>query len=122
MILLGNTYPLNLIRRTVEIAPAPLSELQERAKSEGFLSFWGHDNTRAIVTEILGFDPVPLQHRPALTLSPDYFPMLENHLFHEVWILSPDYAPGIRPSPNIEVNPSDILNWQVLRLNFQPTP
>ena len=120
MILLGNTYPLSLIRQPVHILPATLDELKHRATSEGFLSFWGHDNTRAAVTIYLGFDPLPLNHRPAITLSPGNLPTLNGHTFTEVWVLSPDYIPGFRPQTGTEVTPEQITSWQVLLIHFSP--
>lgn len=122
MILLGNTYPPSLIRRPARIDPASLDELRQRAQTEGFLSFWGHNNTRAAVSAILGFDPAPLQHRPALMLSAENLPTLDGHTFQEVWILSPDYRPGFRPQIGKEVAAESIGGWQVLRIRFQVKP
>lgn len=119
MILLGNTYPLNLVRRPVRIEPASLDELRQLAKDQGFLSFWGHDNTRAAVTQVLGFDPAPKAHRPSLTLSAENLPTLDDTTFDQVWILSPDYVPGFRPPLGSEVHPDKIISWQVLHLTFE---
>lgn len=118
MILLGNTYPLSLIRRPATIAPASLDELKHRAAAEGFLSFWGHNNTRAAAKQILGFDPAPPSTRPALALSSENLPVLDAHAFTEVWILSPDYTPGFRPQIGVEVTAEEIAGWQVLRIEF----
>lgn len=118
MILLGNTYPLSLIRRSVRIEPASLDELKNQAATEGVLSFWGHDNTRAVAEKILGFDPTPLTDRPALSLSPDNLPSLNGQTFTEVWVLSPDYIPGFRPALGVEVDADKIIAWQVLHLVF----
>lgn len=119
MILLGNTYPLGLVRRPARIEPAPLDELRRRALGEGFLSFWGHDNTRAAATALLGFDPAPIRPRPALALSEDKRPVLEGRVFDEVWVLSPDYVSGFRPQAGEEVAPERIAAWQVLRIGFE---
>ena len=118
MILLGNTFPLALARRSMRIEPASLEELRQRVQNEGFLSFWGHDNTIAVATSILGFDPTPTTERPALSLSQDLLPTLNGQVCQEVWILSPDYAPGFRPQIGVEVTPEQILGWQTLKILF----
>lgn len=118
MILLGSTFPLSLIRRPVRISPAPLAELQQRLQQEGFVSFWGHDNTRAAAHALLGVDPAPATQRPALTLTPEGLPSLGNTTFEEVWVLSPDYAASFRPAPGAEVPPEAILSWRVLHIDF----
>lgn len=120
MILIGNAFPLTLIRRGVRIEPATWEELRERAAAVGWLSFWGHDNTRAAVAEHLGFDPVPHTARPALGLAENMLPTLAGHVFSEVWILSPNYIENFRPSIGVEITPEKIASWQVLRLSFLP--
>ncbi len=118
MILLGNSFPLTLIRRRAVIGPRPLADLQAAAAQHGFLSYWGHANTLPAARAVLGFDPAPPGHRPALTLSPDQLPTLEDRTFTEVWVLSPDYAPGFRPEIGKEVSAESIGGWQVLRISF----
>ena len=119
MILLGNTFPLSLIRRPVRIEPAALDELKRRLQAEGFVSFWGHDNTAAAAQSLLGVDPRPGEgQRPAIVLTPDALPSLDGQAFHEVWVLSPDYAPGFRPQIGHEVPLEAIVAWQVLRITI----
>lgn len=118
MILLGNTFPLSLIRRSAVISPASLDKLRKRANAEGFLSYWGHDNTRHAARAILGFDPAPVTPRPALSLSCENLPTLDGHTFTEVWVLSPDYASGFRPGIGDEVTPEQIAGWQILTISF----
>ena len=120
-ILLGNTFPLSLIRRCVAIRPARLAELHERTADQGVVSFWGHANTSAAAEAILGFNPTPKTDRPAVTLDENLLPMLEGMTFYEVWVLSPDYVQGLRPLAGKEVTPAQITGWQVLRITFQPT-
>ncbi len=122
MILLGNTYPLSLIRRPVSIVPTSLDELRRRAQSEGILSFWGHSNTTKVAAEFLGFDPTPHTQRPAITLSQEMLPSLDGQTFNEVWVLSPDYIPGYRPQIGEEVSVNQIAGWQVLRIGFSINP
>lgn len=119
MILIGSTFPLGLIRRPAHIAPASLDELRQRLRVEGFLSFWGHENTRAAAQKLLGVDPGPDIERPVLTLSPDALPCLKGLRFSEVWVLSPDYRAEFRPRPGEEVPLAAITAWQVLRITFQ---
>lgn len=118
MILLGNSYPFSLIRRPARIAPAALEEPRARAQSEGFLSYWGHDNTRLVAAQVLGFDPRPISDRPAITLSSDNLPILNGQLFSEAWVISPDYLVGFRPEIGREVKLEEIAGWQVLRIEF----
>lgn len=117
MILFGNTFPPSLIRRPVNISPCSLPELQQAAKN-GVLSFWGHDDTRLEAAKFLGFDPIPPQHRPAVTLNHDHYPMLSDHVFHELWLLSPNFPNGYRPALGASVSPAQIVGWQVLHLTF----
>lgn len=118
MILIGNTFPLSLIRRAANITPASLEELRRLASTEGFLSFWGHGNTRKAAIDILGFDPAPPHERPALVLSPDNLPSFDGHVFQDVWVLSPNYVSGFRPDPGTEVAADQITSWQVLKIHF----
>jgi len=118
MILLGNSFPLSLVRRPVCIKPATLESLRDRIKREGAVSFWGHENTRAAASKLLGFDVAPEIPRPALTLSDDALPVFNGQVFREVWILSPDYPPGYRPPLNRETEAAEIMGWQVLHLSF----
>ena len=121
-LLFGSSFPLALIRRPVSIEPRSLTELQEQATRRRVVSFWGHVNTLAVARKILGFDPAPAGHRPALALDPLGFPCLSGLSFQEVWLLSPDYVPGFRPQIGQEVTPGQITGWQVLRLWFEKTP
>lgn len=118
MILIGNTFPLSLIRRRATIEPRALADLQALVGQGGFLSFWGHDDTRPAATQFLGFDPAPRKDRPALTLTPDLFPTIDGQVFREVWVLSPDYPAGFRPIPGSTVSAEKIIGWQLLHLSF----
>lgn len=118
MILLGSTFPLGLIRRRAVIEPTSLEELRKRLQTEGFVSFWGHENTLVAAQALLGIDPRPDKERPALILNPEALPSLNGRSFEEVWVLSPDYLPEFRPKTGEEVNPAVITSWQVLRIRF----
>lgn len=117
MILFGNTFPPSLIRRPIYFQPKSLPELIKAAEN-GVLSFWGHDDTRHVAAEFLGFDPIPPHHRPAIRLNDEFYPTLDGQVFHEVWLLSPDFRPGFRPALGEAVTPEKIIDWQVLHLTF----
>jgi hypothetical protein len=117
-VLLGNSFPLSLIRRPVRIEPRPLEELREAVADRGVVSFWGHANTLTAARQILGFDPAPAVQRPAVSLSAAQRPVLDGQEFEEVWVLSPDYRTGFRPELGREVPMEALLGWQVLRISF----
>ncbi len=118
-ILIGNSFPLSLIRTRVVIEPRSLEELKKELEGAMIYSFWGHGNTLEVARETTGFDFTPHTGRPALTFSADKRPTLSGHTFSECWILSPDYAVGFRPAVGEEVGADKIQNWQVLRITFQ---
>lgn len=116
-ILLGNAFPLGLIRRRALIEPATLEDLRTAAQA-GCASFWGHTATLPAAAAVLGFDPAPRTERPALTLSARRLPVLDGVEFGEVWILAAEFEPGFRPPPGAEVTAAQIRGWQVLRISF----
>ena len=123
MILIGNSFPLSLIRRKVTIEPTPLERLREAiGASDDILSFWGHANTLPAAEEAVGHSLAPATDRPVLILSSDYFPVFENKTFTECWILSPDYTESFRPKVGEEVPTEKIQSWQVLRMEWEPNP
>ncbi len=117
-VLLGNAYPLSLVRRRVVIGPRLLDDLRAEIGARGLISFWGHANTIEAARHLLGYDPAPPHHRPALTLNAEGLPTLTGQSFDQVWLLSPDYRAGFRPEIGKEVGSEDILGWQVLRMDF----
>lgn len=119
MILLGNSFPMSLIRRCVTIQPASLEELRARIRSgEPVHSFWGHANTLTHAEAITGCPLKPESDRPALTLSPEAFPVYAGHTFQECWVISPEYESGFRPRIGEEIDASRIEGWQVLRIHW----
>lgn len=117
-VLLGNTFPLTLVRRPVRIEPRTVEELRKEVSARGVASFWGHTNTLEAARKFLGFDSTPATARPALTLNSALLPCLDGQSFDEVWLLSPDYAPGFRPQIGQEVPADAIIGWQVLCLDI----
>ena len=118
-LLIGNSFPLPLIRREVHITLVTREELLRHVQDQFIASFWGHANTLPAVNAWLGLDLTPRVERPALTLSPEQLPMLDGHAYRECYVLSPDYRPGFRPAIGVEVPPNEILGWQLLHLQWK---
>lgn len=118
MVLLGNTFPLTLVRRECRIQPIKLEQAKAMLVAEGFRSFWGHANTLEAANLQLGFDVAPVSDRPALRLTEEGLPALEGEVASTVVVLSPSYRPGFRPAIGVEVGPEDILGWEALLVTF----
>ena len=118
-VLVGNTFPLTLIRRKVEIEPMTLEDLKAKLDGAKIFSFWGHENTVAAASMILGYDLKPKYSRPALTLDSSGHPKLYGTSFTECWLLNPNYkSPDYRPSVGEEVELASIAGWQVLMIRW----
>lgn len=117
-VLIGNSFPLSLIRRRAMIEPKALAELQQRLRAAIAMSFWGHRNTLKPASALLGVDLTPVGERPVLTLDKAGLPVFEGKAFPECWVLSPDYTPGYRPAVGEEVAMDKIIGWQVLLITF----
>lgn len=116
-VLLGNTYPLNLVRRRVSIEPCSIEDAVAMLGA-GFASFWGHTNTAAAAKAQLGFDVLPKTERPALKLNEEQLPTLDGETYTKVLVLSPSYRPGFRPAIGVEVEAGDIVGWEPLLVTF----
>jgi hypothetical protein len=114
-ILIGNSFPLSLIRRKVTIAPATLN----LEGLEEIYSFWGHENTIQVASDFLGIDLTPKVKRPEIKLNPNNLPELDGVIFTECWIVSPTYKVGFRPAIGEEVEESVIKSWQVLKITWE---
>ena len=121
-VLLGNAFPLSLIRRPVRIEPVSLDTLRRAIIARSVCSFWGHANTLTVAAKLLETDITPRDTRPAITLTDTYQPMLNGIVFDDCWILSPDYEPGFRPTIGQEVSETAIQGWQVLHITWEPSP
>lgn len=119
-LLVGNSFPLPLVRRAVAIRPWPLRCLRERLASHPVASYWGHANTRPAAEALLGVSLAPATERPALGLSADRLPTLDGTAYDACYVLSPNYRPGFRPAIGSEVPPEDILSWSLLRISWEP--
>ena len=116
ILLVGNSFPLSLIRRLVTIRPAGCIELQAAAASRRLVSFWGHASTLAAASRFVGFDLTPACARPVLSLDTDGYPSYDGNVFRECWVVSPDYVANFRQAVGQEVSPEMISGWQVLHL------
>ncbi len=117
-LLVGNTFPLSLIRRPVRIEPRPVGELQSALASQPCASFWGHASTLPHASRLLGADLSPKTSRPAILLDQAGLPALEGISFAECWVLSPDYQAGFRPQIGQEIPPDKITGWQALKIQW----
>ena len=118
-VLLGSTFPLSLIRRRVVIEPISVRKVQEELEERGFVSFWGHHNTAAAASSILGVEVTPDSERPAVMLNEVRLPVLKDRVFHDCLVLSPQYVIGFRPPIGKEVPPEKITGWQALRVVWE---
>lgn len=117
-ILVGNSFPLSLVRTPVSIRPFPLARLKAMVASRPVDSYWGHANTRPAAEALLGISLEPASPRPALVLSKDRRPTLDGTAYDSCFVLSPDYRPGFRPAIGSEVPPDQILSWSLLRIGW----
>jgi len=118
-ILLGDSWPMTLIRRPVQIEPISIDNLRSWLALGGdFYSFWGHQNTIAAANRLLGVDVTPKTERPAVELTHEGLPTFEGEVFWWAYILNPDYRPGFRPQIGQEVGEEDITGWTCLRVTY----
>lgn len=117
-ILVGNSFPLTLMRRKVTVEPLPLAALRAAAAGKGVASFWGHVDTVKTASAATGIDLAPAVDRPALELSPEALPMFGGQIFRECWVVSPDYRRSFRPAENRPVDAEEIVGWQCLKITW----
>ena len=119
-VLIGNSFPVVLIRRKVTITPVPEQVVRQRLRSAGkVVSFWGHLNTLPAAEAFLGIPLTPARDRPAISLDAEKFPVLDGERFTECFVLSPDYRTGFRPAIGQEVMPDQISGWQCMRIQWE---
>ena len=120
-ILIGNTWPTTLIRRSVRIDVISIGVLKEHIRwADEVYSFWGHQNTIAVANKLLGIDVTPKKERPAISLTSQNLPIFEDEVFWQVFLLNPDYRPGFRPQIGQEVGEADITGWACLKVTYIP--
>lgn len=117
--LIGNTFPMSLVRRQVRITPCELDFFKEFVGNGPVCSFWGHRNTLRAANAFTGLDLTPKTERPAVVLDRDGFPTLDGEWFGQAFIISPDYKPGFRPRIGEEVKPEEITGWQILHVQWE---
>lgn len=115
-ILVGNSFPIPLIRRQVDVRPMSLDVFPKEA---GICSFWGHSNTLASASEFLGIDLTPTTDRPVLSLSENQLPVFNGEEFSECWILSPNYAEVFRTPIGTETPAEKIKDWTLLKISWR---
>jgi hypothetical protein len=118
-ILIGNAFPLSLVRSPVRIVPATVAELQSAVAGKSVVSFWGHANTLAPAEEFCGLSLRPVGERPVLRLNEAALPTLDGWVFTACWILSPEYADDFRPAPGEVVPVERIVDWQILKMTWE---
>jgi hypothetical protein len=121
-VLVSNSFPFGLVRRPLRVTPGSIEELREVLRARRWLSAWGHENTVAVASDLVGVDLRPAVPRPVLTLDVADRPLLGSVGFEEIWLLTPEYAPGFRPPVGREVEATHIVDWRVLHLWFDPLP
>lgn len=118
-VLVGNSFPLSLVRRRVAIEEIAVETLR-RVLAEGeVVSYWGHENTRAAAEDVLSVSLKPRVERPAMTLDGEGFPVLCGDRYMTCYVLSPDYAAGIRPAIGAEAKAEEIRAWHALKLTWE---
>lgn len=116
-ILLGNSFPMGLVKRPARLTPLRKEDLLALLKDKEIVSYWGHQNTVSLASAYLGRE-IPCR-RVALGLSRDLFPSIDGETFQEVILLTPEYRSGFRPQIGVEPTPEDIREWGVLRISFE---
>lgn len=118
-ILVGNSYPMSLIRREVHICPEDIGVFRSvLAAAKQIHSFWGHSNTLVAASAVAGVDLAPRTERSALSLASEGYPQLNEVVFSCCWLLSPQYKTNFRPQIGEEVDAAMIVNWQVLKMEW----
>ena len=117
-VLIGNSFPLGLVKRKISLEPLAIEELAKRLgiASEIF-SFWGHEDTLATASELAGRDLTPRSVRPVLKIS-DGYPELHGETFRECFVLCPSNRSGTRPDIGKPTSAEDVRSWQSLLLTW----
>ena len=119
-VLIGNSFPLSLVRRhRVEIEEIGVEALRRVLAESEPVSYWGHENSRTAAERVVSVSLKPDVERPAMTLDGEGFPMLDGQRYTECHVLSPDYAAGYRPAIGAEVPSEAIRSWHALRLTWK---
>ena len=115
-LLVGNTFPMHLIRKRVTITPIPEWHGASMLSRHQIFSFWGHRNSLAAVNEFTGKDLTPVIERPAVLLSERNYPYFEGVEFKRVLVISPILKLGVRLDHELELD--EIDGWTFLLIEF----
>lgn len=115
-ILIGNAFPLVLVRRKVTVEPVSLEMLKTELEGKSIVSFWGHDNSVNAASDYVGLDLKPDTARPVLELDSSGLPCFNNESYSVCWIISPNYRDNHRPGIGEEVSSKMIESWQILKI------
>lgn len=118
-LLIGNGFPMNLIRQEVNITPMDICDFRKLLKIAEPVSFWGHENTLKNASDFIGIDLTPTVERPVVTLNESGFPIYNGCEFRKCFILSADYVANFRPAVGEEVSLEKIKGWQVLKIEWE---
>ncbi len=116
--LIGNSFPFTLIRREVNVVPVSLEDVRSRQAVSEVYSYWGHEGTVEVASNLLGVNMRPKSERPAIVLSKDGYPTLDGVEFRACYVCSPNYATGFRPKIGEDVTADKIVGWQTLKMTW----
>lgn len=116
-LLVGNSFPFNLIRRPVLVLPTSTDAFVTLARGSEIHSYWSHTNTLAVAKLQLGLELTP-RRRPTIWLDGNNYPMLGEEVFSQSYIVLPEYRSGFRPKVGVEVVPEQVTGWQIVNIQF----
>lgn len=117
-ILIGNGFPMNLIRQEVKITPMDICEFRKLLKISEPVSFWGHENSLQNASDFIGIDLTPAEERPVVHLDEEGYPVYNGCEFRKCYILSADFVSNFRPAIGEEVPMEKIKCWEVLCIEW----
>lgn len=118
-ILIGNAFPLVMVRRKVTVEPVSLETLKFQAAGKEICSFWGHNNSLESACEFTDLNLAADTERPEIHLSTEGYLLFDGQTFEECWIVSPNYINDYRPKIGEEVAIEKIESWQILKLTWE---
>ena len=112
-LLIGNSFPLALIKIPVRIFPLSLQLVRQMLRNaKSVTSYWGHDNTLRSISELLEEDLTPHTPRPSLLIDPFGCPVMGGKAFSHCIVASPVFPTGIRPNSNDQSKIlKDLTGW-----------
>ncbi len=117
-ILIGNSFPISLLRRKAMIKPFGLEEFKAMLKNANVHSFWGHSNTLRLAEDMLKVSLDTKGIRRAVELNERNLIDFDGVEFKECYVLSPDYKKGYRPALGVETLAEDINSWSLLQITW----